>query len=169
MFHLRIAAGPADGARLVSRPEDATAAAPTTRAVAISALHLTGRVLLAEDGPDNQRLIAFILSKVGLEVTIADNGQAAVEMALLALEAGRSFDVILMDIQMPVLNGYEATRRLRARGYRGPIIALTAHAMTSARTRCLASGCNDFCSKPIDRRVLLDTIARHLQKEGQPT
>jgi PAS domain S-box-containing protein len=169
VFHLRIAAGPADGARLVSRPEDATAAAPTTRAVATSALHLTGRVLLAEDGPDNQRLIAFILRKVGLEVTIADNGQAAVEMALLALEAGRSFDVILMDIQMPVLNGYEATRRLRARGYRGPIIALTAHAMTSARTRCLASGCNDFCSKPIDRRVLLDTIARHLQKEGQPT
>ncbi len=98
------------------------------------------RILLAEDGPDNQRLISLVLRKAGAEVTLAQNGQEAVEMALATFpgwgrrydDPTQPFDVVLMDIQMPVMDGYEATRRLRQEGYTGPIIALSAHATTDA-------------------------------------
>jgi PAS domain S-box-containing protein len=164
VFHVRIAVGTVAGARLIARPEEAMTTQPVANPVSAPNIHFTGRILLAEDGPDNQRLITIILQKAGADVTVADNGQAALEMAWLAHQTGRPFDVILMDIQMPVLSGYEATRRLRERGYKLPIIALTAHAMSSARDKCLACGCNDFCTKPIDRTALLETIARHLHK-----
>ncbi|MEZ6114499.1 MAG: ATP-binding protein [Pirellulaceae bacterium] len=117
------------------------------------------RILLAEDGPDNQRLISFVLRKAGAEVTLADNGQIALEMALAAVADNRPFDVILMDMQMPVMDGYQATGRLRDADYRGPIIALTAHAMRSDRQRCLQAGCDDYTTKPIDRRLLVNLVA----------
>ncbi|MCA9164799.1 MAG: response regulator, partial [Planctomycetales bacterium] len=117
------------------------------------------RILLAEDGPDNQRLISFVLRKAGAEVTLADNGQIALEMALAAEADNRPFDVILMDMQMPVMDGYQATGRLRDADYRGPIIALTAHAMRSDRQRCLQAGCDDYTTKPIDRRLLVNLVA----------
>jgi two-component system CheB/CheR fusion protein len=127
---------------------------------------LRGRVLLAEDGEDNQRLVTLFLRRAGLEVEVAENGAIAVDRALQARDLGEPFDLILMDMQMPVLDGYEATGRLRERGYAGAIVALTAHAMRDDRQRCLEAGCNDFASKPIDRQRLLELAAHFVRKES---
>ena len=117
------------------------------------------RILLAEDGLDNQRLISTILKKAGADVTIVDNGLAARQIALDAAAAGRAFDVVLMDMQMPIMDGYAATTYLRTSGYTGPIIALTAHAMSGDREKCLAAGCTDYATKPINRPQFLAQIA----------
>ncbi len=120
---------------------------------------LSAHILLAEDGPDNQRLISYHLRKAGATVTIAENGRIAVERALAALREGRPFDVILMDMQMPEMDGYTASSLLRAEGFRGPIVALTAHAMSGDRDKCIHAGCSDYLTKPIDRDRLLATCA----------
>lgn len=131
---------------------------------------LDARILLVEDGPDNQRLITFFLKKAGAEVVLANNGQEALDRFRQAKAARRHasgsaaqpFDAILMDIEMPVLDGHAATRRLREEGYTGAIIALTAHAMAHHVEECLWSGCDAHVAKPIDFNTLLATIRRHL-------
>jgi signal transduction histidine kinase/DNA-binding response OmpR family regulator len=122
------------------------------------------RVLLAEDRPDNQHLIRGMLTKAGAEVAVVENGALAVSAALAACEAGRPFDVILMDMQMPVMDGYTATAALRSKGYTGPIIALTAHAMVSERDKSLRAGCDDHTTKPVNRDHLLQVVARYAAK-----
>lgn len=124
------------------------------------------RILLAEDGPDNQRLIVHILRKAGARVEVADDGRQALEAILDADGKGQRFDVVLMDMQMPVMDGYTAVSRLRQHGYTGSIIALTAHAMTDDCGRCIAAGCNGYASKPIDRVRLIESI---LQCHRSPT
>jgi Amt family ammonium transporter len=134
--------------------EPKPSAAPETRA---SDLRGT-RVLLAEDGRDNQRLITLVLKRAGAEVALAENGRCACDKALEALAAGKPFDVILMDMQMPELDGWGATALLRSVRYDGPIVALTANAMEGDREKCLAAGCDDFASKPIEKQKLLATL-----------
>ncbi len=135
---------------------------PTSKALPTN---LTGRILLVEDGLDNQRLIAFLLRKSGLEVSVAENGAVGRSHALDAWQKGRPFDVVLMDMQMPVLDGYQATAKLRDEGYDGPVVALTAHAMSHDRAKCLAAGCDDFLTKPVDRHHLIETISRWLKAD----
>jgi CheY-like chemotaxis protein/anti-sigma regulatory factor (Ser/Thr protein kinase) len=129
---------------------------------------LSGRVLLAEDGPDNQRLLKHVLETAGAEVTVVDNGESALELALRAWEQGDPYDVILMDMHMPVLDGYGATLQLRRASYPGAIVALTALAMDSDRQRCLEAGCDAYATKPFDRKQLLELV-RGFCRQGAHT
>jgi len=116
------------------------------------------RILLAEDGLDNQRLVSFLLKKVGAMIRVVENGQEALE----ALGDGSGFDLVLMDMQMPIMDGYTAARRLRDTGLGLPVIALTAHAMVGDKEKCLAAGCCDHIAKPIDRQSFLAVCAQWL-------
>jgi CheY-like chemotaxis protein len=162
-FRLRLPIGVSDGA-VASPPPFDTALLAADSAPPLTLPSLRGRVLVAEDGPDNQRLIERVLTRVGLEVTLAGDGRTAIDTALAAERDGRPFGAVLMDMQMPELDGYAATQALRDAGFTRPIIALSAHAMTEDRERCLASGCDAFASKPLDRRALLELLAEHLAK-----
>lgn len=117
------------------------------------------QILVVEDGEDNQKLISHFLEKSGAKVTLAENGQFAID--LIEQKDPDLFDVILMDIQMPILDGIEATRYLRAQGVETPIIALTAHAMPEDRQKCLQAGCDAFLTKPITKSKLLETVHQH--------
>ncbi|HEX6884295.1 MAG TPA: response regulator [Planctomycetota bacterium] len=129
---------------------------------------LSGRVLVVEDVELNQRLLAAVLRRAGLEVDLACDGKQGVERALEALRAGRPHDLVLMDMQMPVMDGYSAARALRTAGYTRPIVALTAHAMSTDRERCLEAGCSDYETKPVQRERLLATCRRILAAARAP-
>jgi PAS domain S-box-containing protein len=176
-FTLTVDPGPLSDVAFHDHPAESLAPPASPSAISSPVPALDCRILLAEDGADNKRLIAFVLSKAGAEVTAVENGQEALEAALATFPNGErredgpeAFDVILMDMQMPVMDGYEATRRLRASGYAGPIIALTAHAMADDRQKCLEAGCDDYVTKPIDRVKLVGMIAGVLkEKAKQPS
>ncbi|MHC4125162.1 MAG: hybrid sensor histidine kinase/response regulator [Planctomycetota bacterium] len=117
----------------------------------------SGEVLVAEDCKNNQALIKLLLERTGLKVTIAEDGVQAVEQA-----KSRSFDIIFMDIQMPNMNGYDATKILRKEGLQTPIIAIKAHAIKGDDEKCITAGCDDYLSKPINRTELYDIVSKYL-------
>ena len=123
------------------------------------------RVLVAEDNRVNQKVVQAMLAKFKLNADLAENGQLALELL-----AHQAYDLVLMDCQMPVMDGYETTRRLREREIanrhaRTPVVALTAHATTEARATCLAAGMDDYLSKPINRNELTAALARWVSSE----
>ena len=174
-FIARVLAGPLEGVRMfdstaeieaemrlnASEPERHSAPLPV----------LLGRVLVAEDGLDNQRLVRGVLTAAGAQVTVVENGLLACEAVERSIEEGRPFDLVLMDMQMPEMDGYTATQRLREQGFGIPIIALTAHALAGDRERCIESGCDDYMTKPIDRHLLTTAAAQYMPSapgEGVP-
>ncbi|HYX31579.1 MAG TPA: ATP-binding protein [Oligoflexus sp.] len=123
--------------------------------------HGKANILVAEDALDSQELLRWVLERAGATVTIVGNGREAIEQAIVH-ETHDAFDLVLMDIGMPIINGYEATAELRRRGYKRPILALTAHATSVDRDRCSTAGCNDYLTKPIDRLTLLRKINSYM-------
>lgn len=150
-----------EGCTFVVTVDAKVAAVPavTQRLDAMSALKEASRnlkkpkVLLVEDSVDNQLLVQLVLQKAGIPIDLANNGAEGVEQA-----RRKSYDVILMDMQMPVLDGYAATEQLRSGGYRKPIVALTAHAMAEEGRRIAQVGCNAHLTKPLDAQLLIRTI-----------
>ena len=122
---------------------------------------VSGRVLVAEDNISNQLLTKLLLGKMGLESVVVSDGKEALQKV-----TSESFDLILMDMQMPNMNGYEATRTLRKKGVTTPIIALTAHALKGDAEKCRNAGCDDYLAKPLDRRQLYTKLVKYLSNEA---
>jgi CheY-like chemotaxis protein/anti-sigma regulatory factor (Ser/Thr protein kinase) len=117
----------------------------------------SARVLVVDDVPENQFLLRKYLESVGAEVEVAGDGEEAISKAL-----SRAFDVVLMDIQMPHVDGIQATKRLRAKGYGHPILALTAHAMREEMNRSYEAGCDEHLTKPLSKRNLIAAISKYI-------
>jgi len=175
-FTATVATGPLAGVattKLATAESDALSSFEPELPAFDPSLPLSGlRILLVEDGIDNQRLVAYHLRKAGAEVEVADHGRAALKR--LTTDASvdgpfiepSPFHLVLTDMQMPEMDGYELARQAVSRGLRAPVVALTAHAMDSDRDRCLAAGCVDYASKPIDREALIETCRRWGRGEG---
>jgi CheY-like chemotaxis protein/anti-sigma regulatory factor (Ser/Thr protein kinase) len=166
---LTLESAPGRGSTLTFTVPAPIADAPTTATATPRApVELAGlRVLVVEDNKVNQLLATSLLRKAGASSEVAENGRLALER----LDRGPAdFDVVLMDLQMPELDGLEATRALRARSwFKGlPIVALTAHALDEERARCLAAGMDDYLAKPIDVARFYETLARYLPRAPVP-
>jgi CheY-like chemotaxis protein len=121
------------------------------------------RVLVVDDSSDGRRMIAEILGCLGMSASVAEGGRAAVVMAMAAHRTGHPYDLILMDSQMPEVDGYQATTELRSMGYDGKIVALMSESIFGARyDLCAKAGCDGFASKPVTFPMLRDIIRRHL-------
>ena len=159
-FTLTIPTGDLDGVRILEHPSQ-VALESRKHAWHPTKENLDGiKILLAEDGVDNQRLFKTVLNGAGAQVKIVENGKQAVKKA-----KKEKFDLILMDMNMPEMDGYEATSLLRDQGYLGPILALTANAMVEDRQRCHQAGCDGYLAKPIDRLLLIETVAKYVNKD----
>lgn len=117
------------------------------------------KFLLVEDNEDHQWLMSAVLKDTGVQVTVVERGEDAVQLVMASLQASHPFDLVLMDIRLPTIDGYETTRRLRSAGYAGPIVAITARAMEEEVEECLKAGCDACVSKPFDRFALHDVLA----------
>lgn len=129
------------------------------------AIRVGGRVLVAEDNAVNRMLVENILTQGGMQVSLAENGAEAVA----AMAADNQYDLVILDIQMPVMDGYDAARAIREQGYAGPILALTANVMVEDRRRCLQAGCDAFLAKPVRASELQRVCARLISDAERPT
>jgi CheY-like chemotaxis protein/nitrogen-specific signal transduction histidine kinase/HPt (histidine-containing phosphotransfer) domain-containing protein len=154
-FTLTVAIGPMTGIDVLDPARLDSTTSSTSRGPQRPDATLTGvRVLVADDGESNRKLVSLVLHRAGAVIESARDGREACEMA------GRNrYDVILMDMQMPVMDGYTAAATLRRNGIKVPIIALTAHAMRGDEEKCRAAGCSAFLTKPIDMDLLIRTVA----------
>ncbi len=133
--------------------------------LAANEIVLSCDILVVDDRRDIRFLSKTFLTRAGASVDEAEDGQIAIEKMELRLGQGSSYDLILLDMQMPKLDGYGTAKALRRLGFSGPIIALTADAMQGDMTRCLAAGCNDYLSKPIDKQAMLEKVKRYLEQD----
>ena len=163
-FSVVVATGPLEGTEFVDQSYVEEQMAPQVSASMHELASLPIRVLLAEDSPDNQLLISSFLRKLNAAVEVVDTGEAARDAALDAVDRGQTFDIVLMDMHMPRMDGLTATRQLRSRGYEGPIVALTANAMQGDREKCLKAGCDDYATKPIQRVRLVEQILAQVEQ-----
>jgi CheY-like chemotaxis protein len=154
VFTFTVGTGPLAGIPLTAgdAPAQASAAPPP---------RITGRrILVVDDRRDMRYLIQAYLEEAGAEVRTASDGRAALEAVTRARESGDDFHAVVLDMQMPVMDGYHAAKELRGAGYSGSIVALTASAMRGDRERCLEAGCDDYLPKPVDRLKLLAILGR---------
>ena len=164
VFTFEIDTGPVTGVSMIERPIGEALAGPRQHAVPNDqqCVQLNHRVLVVDDGDTNRKLIRLVLSRAGAEVVEAENGRQAVDMASV-----EQFNLILMDMQMPVMDGYSATAELRRREVGCPVIALTAHAMKGDDQKCLDAGCTGYLAKPFDPGDLVATVAAALGCDGE--
>jgi len=158
IFTLTVECGDSSGTEQINSIEEAGIISRVQTEAPI-AHKLKGRVLLAEDNADNQHLFSMYLHRFGIDLDIAHNGQQAIEFALR-----EHYDLILMDMQMPILDGIEATKDLRNKGVKTPIVALTANAMKDDMDRFYQAGCDDYLTKPIKRATLYQLCSVYLQE-----
>jgi signal transduction histidine kinase/DNA-binding NarL/FixJ family response regulator/HPt (histidine-containing phosphotransfer) domain-containing protein len=165
VFTITVATGPLDGVPILDAPasEAVSGVGGTSPEVALPSI-AGARVLIVEDGDTNRKLLGLVLERAGAKVETAENGRIGVEIALR-----QPFDLILMDMQMPVMDGYSATTMLRQNGIAAPIIALTAHAMKGDQDKCAASGCSGYITKPIDADQLVCMMAEFFADNGVHT
>ncbi|QDV22027.1 Signal transduction histidine-protein kinase BarA [Aureliella helgolandensis] len=162
VFILKVKTGPLHNVDLLVAPP-ADALMGTLDSIPVETIRLpASSVLLVEDGEINRKLVKIMLEDAGVSVTTAENGWLGVQTA-----RREPFDLIVMDMQMPVMDGYTAASKIREEGITTPILALTAHAMKGDEEKCLAAGCSNYLTKPIRAAVLLSTV-RNLLCQGKP-
>jgi CheY-like chemotaxis protein len=158
-FSVTIATGPLDGIEMVAPRRGITIPDPNNAGPIPC---IDQRVLIVDDRHEIRFLARYFIEKAGCEVITRANGQDALECVFESMRSGNPFDAVVMDMQMPVMDGYEASRRLRQEGYEGTIVALTANAMRGDRKKCLDAGCSGYARKPIDGRRLVELLAEHV-------
>jgi CheY-like chemotaxis protein len=159
-FTLTVGTGGVAPTEFVDASEVRRQSAPVLPASESVPTHLDADVLLVDDAVENQRLLSLYLKKIGGRVDIASNGQEGADTALRRWKEGRPYALVLMDMQMPLMDGYTAAALMREKGYTLPVIALTAHAMRSDLDRAIQAGCNAYITKPVERASFLTEVWR---------
>lgn len=160
-FEFSLPTGSLENVEIIADPSEVNLEENVDESVGVEvATKVAANVLLAEDGIDNRRLISFHLQKTGCQVTTVEKGKLPFDEVTATEKRGGSFDIIFMDMQMPVMDGYQAASNLRESGYRGPICVLTAHAINGDREKCFNAGCDNYLKKPIDVDKLISAVRK---------